>query len=244
MTVIVTMAGSGKRFRMAGYQVPKYMIRARGKTLFEWSILSLGNFRDHHLIFACLAEHDTQWIQRAAESLGFKHVSIMPRNSVSSGQAETAYDVIQLAAKDESLWIYNIDTYIETGIHPSDMTEKQGCVHVFQSSDPGMSYVRYSNIGNVVELAEKKVISKWATVGSYGFSSAALYRELYQDAYVAGEVGEVRGERYVAPIYQLMINSGKPVCAPRLRLANVHILGTPYDVLRFDPLARPPSGSD
>ena len=34
MTIVITMAGLGSRFRKAGYQVPKYMIEAHEKTLF------------------------------------------------------------------------------------------------------------------------------------------------------------------------------------------------------------------
>ena len=41
MTVIITMAGLGSRFRKAGYNCPKYMIEAKGKTLFDWSMDSL-----------------------------------------------------------------------------------------------------------------------------------------------------------------------------------------------------------
>jgi len=47
MNIIITMAGLGSRFRKAGYQVPKYMIEARGKTLFEWSMDSLLGYNDH-----------------------------------------------------------------------------------------------------------------------------------------------------------------------------------------------------
>ena len=39
--VVITMGGLGSRFRKAGYTVPKYMIEAKGKTLFEWSMISL-----------------------------------------------------------------------------------------------------------------------------------------------------------------------------------------------------------
>ena len=35
LDVVITMAGLGSRFRKAGYKVPKYMIEAHGKTLFE-----------------------------------------------------------------------------------------------------------------------------------------------------------------------------------------------------------------
>lgn len=41
MTVIITMAGLGSRFRKIGYAVPKYMINAKGRTLFDWAMDSL-----------------------------------------------------------------------------------------------------------------------------------------------------------------------------------------------------------
>ena len=47
MTIIITMAGLGSRFRKAGYKVPKYMITAKGKTLFDWSMDSLLDYNKH-----------------------------------------------------------------------------------------------------------------------------------------------------------------------------------------------------
>ena len=47
MTIIITMAGLGSRFKKAGYDCPKYMIEAKGKTLFEWSMDSLVNYNNH-----------------------------------------------------------------------------------------------------------------------------------------------------------------------------------------------------
>ena len=44
MIVIITMAGLGSRFRKAGYNCPKYMIEAKGKTLFDWSMDSLVGY--------------------------------------------------------------------------------------------------------------------------------------------------------------------------------------------------------
>lgn len=243
MTVIVTMAGAGSRFRSQGYKVPKHMIRAKGKTLFDWSMESLSSFFDQPFVFACLAEHDGQWIQQRASGLGIRKVILAPRAALSLGQAQTAYDVLHQAAASEEVWIYNIDTYIERGLAPSDMVGHHGCVHVFESRNPGMSFVRYDEQGRVVELAEKKVISQWATVGVYGFASAALYRQLYEEAYHAGGVDEVGGERYVAPVYQLLLRQGKSVCAPKLDLPAVHVLGTPQEVLEFDPTIKPPYGS-
>lgn len=47
MNMIITMEGLGIRFRRAGYKMPKYMIEARGKTLFEWSMDSLPGYNGH-----------------------------------------------------------------------------------------------------------------------------------------------------------------------------------------------------
>ena len=44
--IVITMGGLGSRFRKAGYTTPKYMIEAKGKTLFEWSLISLKGFQD------------------------------------------------------------------------------------------------------------------------------------------------------------------------------------------------------
>ena len=46
LNIVITMGGLGARFQKAGYTVPKYMIEAKGKTLFEWSMISLEGFRD------------------------------------------------------------------------------------------------------------------------------------------------------------------------------------------------------
>jgi len=242
MTVIVTMAGAGSRFRTKGYQVPKFMIRARGKTLFEWSMESMRNFFDQHFIFACLNEHDDKWIKECSHNIGISQITLRQRSAVSFGQAQTAYDVLDQADNGEALWICNIDTYIEDGLMPTDIDGYQGCMHVFESYNSGLSFVGYDDNGRVVQVAEKKLISQWATVGVYGFESAALYGELYQKSYQAGCVKEVNGERYVAPMYELLLKAGKQVNGPRLSSTIVHLLGTPEEVLCFDPEASPASG--
>ena len=56
LNVVITMAGRGSRFLQAGYKVPKYEIVVSGKSLFDWSLLSLKNFinLDTRVIFVCL----------------------------------------------------------------------------------------------------------------------------------------------------------------------------------------------
>lgn len=60
MNIIITMGGNGRRFREKGYNVPKYMIEVKNKTLFEWSMISLENFKSINpkYIFVVKKEED------------------------------------------------------------------------------------------------------------------------------------------------------------------------------------------
>jgi len=244
MTVLITMAGLGSRFKERGYLPPKFRIMARGRTLMNWSLLSLQAFFGERFIFACLDVEDGDWIRSTASALGIADVIVAKRSGVSRGQAETAFDALMHADTSQPLWIYNIDTCVRpNAMRPEDLGTAAGCIPVFPCSEPNMSFVRYGSDNDVIEIAEKQPISNWATVGLYGFSSAARFAQHYEEAYELGRIPLMQGERYVAPIYELMLIRGERVLAPPLEVDDVHILGTPAQVLVFDPAAQPPFGN-
>lgn len=243
MTVLIAMAGRGQRFTDAGYAVPKYRIRANGRSLLEWSLLSMQDFFDDLFVFACLGGEDKHWIASTAKALGIADVAFHERTEVSAGQAQTVFDARSMYALDAPLWIYNIDTYVASGMHPNQMDGFSGCIPVFNSKSPNMSFVAYDDDGKVSRLAEKQPISAWATVGLYGFRSAADYDRIYQSAMVEWKSNCSYGELYVAPLYNLLLSEGAKLCAPKLNSNDVHILGTPAQLANFDPRALPPLGS-
>jgi len=243
MTVLITMAGLGSRFAREGYTVPKYKVRARGRTLFEWSLLSLSKFFNQKFVLVILKGEDESWLSSTAIELGISDVCILTRETLSSGQAETAFDALDGVDSNEVLWIYNIDTYVKQGISPADIGDADGCLHVFKSNHPGMSYVHYDEKGLVDRVVEKSVISDWATAGIYGFRSVDAFSNAYTKTFESGTQELINGERYVAPMYQSMIDLDKKIVAPRLDLDSVKILGTPKQVLEFDINAKAPKGN-
>lgn len=245
MTVLMTMAGLGSRFKEKGYVPPKFRIMARGRTLMAWSLSSLQAFFAERFVFACLDAEDGEWIRSAATALGISEAVVAKRPEVSRGQAETAFDALVHVDPSEPLWIYNIDTSVRpNAMRPQDLGTAAGCVPVFHCNEPNMSFVRYGAADDVVEIAEKRPISSWATVGLYGFRSAACFAEYYEEAYHRGRIRLTQGERYIAPMYELMLSQGERIVAPRLETQDVAILGTPAQVLAFDPAAQPPFGND
>ena len=243
MTVIITMAGMGKRFANEGYLVPKYRIIARGQTLFYWSIISLVNFFNEHFIFCCLDNEDIDWVRINAKKLGIKKMSFHLRSSISSGQAETAYDSIYMADPMDKLWIYNIDTYIANGIlKPNDIGNYSGCIPVAYSNENNMSFVKYDAQGFVAEVAEKRQISSWASIGLYGFESAETFKLTFEKAYCQNQIQKINNELYITPMYEVLLQENKKICAPQIAIDNVHILGTPAQLKFFDPLTKAPFG--
>jgi choline kinase len=244
MTVIITMAGLGSRFTLEGYTVPKYKIIANGKSLFAWAMLSLTDFYEEEFLFCTVGTADRDWIFDSARNMGISNVKIFSRNSTSRGQAETAFDALADVSDNERLWIYNIDTYVELGLKRSSLDGCDGVIDVFPSKDVGMSYLIKDNSGLVVEIAEKRLISNLATIGLYGFSSKSVFIDSYIKTYELSTSDRPECERYVAPMYQCMIESGLKVRASEVDINHVHILGTPSQVKAFDEKVAPPFGSE
>jgi hypothetical protein len=128
--------------------------------------------------------------------------------------------------------VYNIDTYVEPQcLLPAQFTA-DGWIPCFEGSGDAWSFIRLGEGERVVEVREKQRISPYATVGLYGFSSFTLYEEAYH-RYFADPGNLVKGERYVAPMYNHLIAQQHEVCMSLVPIQAVHALGTPADVHRF-----------
>jgi len=235
--IVITMAGRGSRFYDAGYTVPKYEIMAHGRSLFDWSMLSLRNFltAESRVIFVCLAENNSgEYVRSRCKQLGLEDVHIVELDALTDGQATSAYCSRALWHEDAPLLIYNIDTYVEPAVlNPADIrTGSDGWVPCFQVPGAHWSFVKLGDDGWAVDLAEKTRISDHASIGLYWFAHSGRYAQLY-DRFFADENNLVRGERYIAPLYrQLLAEEGK-VSISDLPVESVHVLGTPAELDQF-----------
>ena len=84
----------------------------------------------------------------------------------------------------------------------------------------------------VIEVREKDRISDNCTLGAYYFSCANLFKELYEEYYRDESVIE-KNEKYIAPLYNLMIRKGLDVRISIIDKSKVHVLGTPEEVSDF-----------
>lgn len=237
LEVIITMGGVGSRFRKAGYNVPKYMIEVKGKSLFEWSLMSLKGFEDTVSQYTFIAMSDKsinvkEFIIQQCQKLGLKTYNVILLDFLTDGQATTAYYAKKYWEPRNRILIYNIDTYVEAGEMCASQMRGDGFIPCFKAKGDQWSFVRLNESGKVAEIKEKQRISDYCTIGAYYFSSCTLYETLYLE-YYANEKNLTKGEKYVAPLYDYLLKKGGEIYISEIPNEKVHVLGTPEDLKYF-----------
>lgn len=158
---------------------------------------------------------------------------IIPLDKVTEGQACTALEARELIDTDEPLLIYNADTFCRTSLErtlPEMNGSVDGLIGVFQGEGDKWSFARADETGRVVETAEKRRISEWATTGLYHFARGRDFVR-YADTMIRDD-DRTNGEFYIAPVYNRLIAEGANI---RLDVADeVWVLGTPEDLQHFE----------
>lgn len=234
MIVIITMAGLGSRFRKAGYQCPKYMIEAKGKTLFEWSLDSLlgyNRFVSKYVFVVRKEDNAGVFIREKCVKYGIDKLDVVELDYLTDGQATTCMLAMPYCEPKEPILVYNIDTYVEPYELKYEDISGDGFIPCFHAEGDHWSFVRTDDIGKAVEVREKKRISDNCTLGAYYFSSAGLFQDLYEDYYSYN--GQDKNEKYIAPLFNAMIRRGLSVGISIVDAKKVHVLGTPEELTYF-----------
>jgi len=237
LDIVITMAGLGSRFRKAGYTVPKYMINARGRTLFEWSMISLEGFRAQADRYIFIAMRDETcdvgaFITEKCRALGIERFEMILLDYLTDGQATTVMQAQPYWDEDHALLVYNIDTYVEAGAMNASQLRGDGFIPCFTAEGDHWSFVRLDEEGRVAEIKEKVRISDHCTLGAYYFRTCALYARLYDSYYGAGAPMS-NGEKYVAPLYDHLLSRGGEIYITDIDPQKVHVLGTPEELDAF-----------
>lgn len=234
-TLLITMAGLGSRFAAAGYTVPKYMIEAKGSTLFAWSMLSLKGFLPAtRCVFVVRREDGARdFIASECSRLGIGPFEVVEIDALTNGQATTALLGLDHCDEQAPIAIFNIDTHVEPGRMQPPRTEVDGYIPCFRAPGNHWSFVKTGPDGLAVEVREKQRISDLATVGLYWFSSPSVFRDLYRRHFTADGGGLERGEAYIAPMYNTMIAEGAKVAVAVIEYEDVVPLGTPAELDLF-----------
>lgn len=232
--IVIPMAGASRRFAEAGYREPKFMLRARGRSLFAWSVASFARyFETEVFVFVCRADRAVErFLSDEVKALGIRSAEIVPLRGPTRGQAETVMRGIEgVSASDSGVIIFNIDSIRPRFQLPSVARVSEGYLEVFRGSGANWSYVLPdpANPGFASRTAEKEQISDLCSTGLYYFASAGVFRRAYE----AAESGDFGSELFVAPLYNQLIVGGGRVSYSVIEQNDVVFSGVPDEYVDF-----------
>lgn len=230
LTVLIPMAGRGKRYREAGFDLPKPLIPVQGVPMIEAAVMSLG--------FSCLhvfvvSEQHVKSHPRLKSVLDELPVEkeILISNKALRGPATTCLEAKKIIDSNSSVVIANCDQImkwdqVEFLSHLDGNCD--GVLHVYNSEDPKNSFVSLKD-DKVIEVAEKRKISNIATTGIYAWKRFSDF-VIAANSMISAKAS-VNSEYYVAPAYNEAIKCGKTI---KVSFSGTcHLIGTPLDLDRY-----------
>ena len=231
MNVLIPMAGAGSRFEQAGYTFPKPLIDVNGKPMIQRVVENLNMDARH--IFIVQKEHYEKYALQHTLNLIAPNCEIVQVEGITQGAACTTLLAKQFINNDEPLVLANSDQYVKWDsnqyMYSCMADDIDGSILTFEATHPKWSYAKLNDDGFVTEVAEKKPISKHATVGIYFWKRGKDYVEC-AESMIEKDI-RVNNEFYVCPVYNEALLRGA-------RVKTFHIdkmwgLGTPEDLDLF-----------
>lgn len=229
------MSGAGTSFIQAGYTFPKPLIDINGKPMIQLVIENLTPKENHKFILIYKKEYDKYSLHQIFNNATKGNFVSIPLVTSAQGAACSVLNAVDYIDNDGELIIANADQVIDADINKfiqfARESKADGVIMTFNSHHPRWSYARIDKSGNVLEVAEKKVISDQATTGIYYFKKGS---DFVKAAFSMIEKNiRFNNDFYVCPTFNEMILSGKNVISWEIKQSQMHGLGTPEDLNRY-----------
>ena len=231
--IVIPMLGRSSRFSNAGYALPKYQLPLGGKTVFAHSVRSFEKqFKNTPFLFLVRNDHNARaFVSDAATQLGITDFRIIEFQQETRGQAESVLLGVRDYVGSQPIVIFNIDTIRHNFHLPSAAEFGDGFLEVFKADGDGWSFVAPGEAGRVIRTTEKERISDLCSNGMYGFARIQDFRDAYAAYTEAGNA--VRGEVYIAPLYNVLIAKGRDIRYHLLDADVTEHCGVPADYERL-----------
>ncbi|QNJ27811.1 hypothetical protein [Synechococcus sp. A15-24] len=237
MNYIFTAAGQGSRFKNKGIKPPKPLIKAKGKTLLEYSVESF-NYTSSDQIFITTLKRDfvKKYLEKSLRHIvnGAK-IYWLEIDNLTPGQLDTTLLTINTFDIQNEFVVHNCDTYFEAGNLFKDFSQSNSAISslvpCFIGEGDHWSFAKPSSEDSniIIEIVEKKRISNFCSIGTYAFSSVLDFKNLLSEY----EDHSGFSERYIAPFLNYMIQKGFIVQLSQAKKPK--LFGTPYDLCKtFD----------
>ena len=235
MNVLVLMSGSSQAFNDAGYEYPKNLVEIAGQPMIQHVMVSLQPLKSMGGRFICAVHRDENRKHHTGKVLQLmdSDTSVIELNEKTSGAACSALLAVDYINNNEPLIITNGDQIL-VGVDLAgvikDFKHKQldAGVIVFEDIHPRWSFVKCGIDGFVIETAEKRPISKFATAGFFYFAKGSDFVHAAMD--MLKKDAHLNGSFYICPALNEMILKQARIGIHRIDRASYYSLASPSDV--------------
>ena len=227
INILIPMAGEGKRFFDAGYDIPKFLINIFDKPMIENVINSL-NLEGNYIYIVQKKHYDEYNIDKILNAItpGCKIIQV---ENKTDGAARTTLFAEDLINNNDPLIIFNSDQIIEWDVNNFLQfinKDIDGAILTFKASGKKWSYVKIDDNKKIIQVAEKEEISNDATAGLYYWRNGSDYVK-YAKQMIVKNI-KVNNEFYVAPVYNEAILDNKIIYP--FEINKMWGVGTPEDL--------------
>ena len=234
------MAGNGSRFTEAGYTNPKPFIDVNGKTMIERVMHNLdfkGSEYEVNYFLIAKQEHLNQE-QEVVKYLQEKYnLTFITIDQTTEGAACTVLFARKHINNSDMLIFANSDQIVDFEIKDlvDDVLNKNldGSILTFidQEQSKKWSYAKIDEDHLVERVAEKQVISKYATVGIYLYRKGSTFVDGAIDMIINND--RFNNEFYVCTTYNYVVKYGHKIGIYNIDHKKMHGLGTPEDLEQY-----------
>ncbi|KAI1075283.1 capsule biosynthesis phosphatase [Whalleya microplaca] len=241
INVIMPIGGIGSRFAREGYRYPKPLINIVGRPILLWLIENL-HLKPGDTLWMAVNENVedmftiSQLVSKNFPKIDFKLIKLCHQTK---GASETLYIVTQSMSKEhlsrktvsldcDTIYWTNILDRVRFSVPPG----YGGCFYFPDDGDsPIFSYLKtemQSDLERIVDIQEKKAISRKANTGAYVFPSAAQLKS-WAAQNLDGGIHDGTGicEYYTSHLIMLMIQNEIPFLGLGISKADFTCVGTP-----------------
>lgn len=239
MNIVIPMAGSGSRFKEAGFEKIKPLIKVGEDTMISQAVTSLGIAGKYTFI---IREGDsTEELEKILFALEdeiehVEKVKIIKINYLSDGPACTALLAKDIINSTDPLVIANCDQIMNW----NGEAFKNFCLHnaydgvvvTYYADTPKNSYAKLNKRGLITEIKEKEIISNISLNGIHFWKKGSYYVES-AETMISENKKSKNGEFYIGPTYNEMINMNMKVGIYHVPNIQHNAIGTPEDLDRY-----------
>ena len=240
VNIVIPMAGNGSRFAKAGYKNPKPFIDVNGKPMIQRVMDNLAFENDNYEIsyFLIAKQEHLNKEKELVEYLQEKYnVTFITVDKTTEGAACTVlfarkyinnYDMLIFANSDQIV-DFEIKNFIDDAVNKD--LDASILTFIDEEKNPKWSFAKIDENSLVEKVAEKQVISQYATVGIYLYKKGSIFVDGAIDMIINND--RFNNEFYVCPVYNYIIKNGNKVGIFNIENSAMHGLGTPEDLQKY-----------